>query len=88
QTKLFAYDSGTHQLVIIPMSDIDVSTLGDLDGDGTFTLTDVVLELNCVFLGTGNCPFNLADMNCDGRLSPVDVVLILNFVFLEVSLPC
>jgi len=63
-------------------------TLGDLNGDGMFTPADVVLELNCVFLGTGNCPFNLADLNCDGQLTPTDVVLILNFVFLGSPPPC
>ena len=65
-----------------------VPMVGDLNGDGLFTPADVVLELNCVFLGTGNCPFNLADMNCDSQLSPADVVLILNFVFLGIPLPC
>jgi hypothetical protein len=88
QSKLFAYDDSSHQLVVIPMNDIYVPTLGDLDGDGTFSLADIVLELNCVFLGTGYCPFNLADMNCDSALSPTVVVLILNFVFLGTAFPC
>lgn len=65
-----------------------VPILGDLNGDGLFTPADVVLELNCVFLGTGNCNLTMSDLNCDSQLSPADVVLILNFVFLGIPLPC
>jgi hypothetical protein len=65
-----------------------VPMLGDLNGDGMFAPSDVVLELNCVFLGTGNCPFNLADTNCDSQLTPADVVLMLNLVFLVIPLLC
>jgi len=58
---------------------------GDLNRDGILSPTDVVLQLNCVFLSTGNCA--LADVNCDGQLSPADVVLELNAVFLSAPLP-
>ena len=61
---------------------------GDLNGDGTFTASDVVLMLNCVFLETGNCALPFTDLNCDGALSPADAVLELNLVFSETPLPC
>lgn len=61
---------------------------GDLNRDGILSPTDVVLELNCVFLATGSCSLGLVDLNCDGACTPTDVVLILNLVFLGVSLPC
>jgi len=61
---------------------------GDLSNDGRLTPTDVVLMLNCVFLGLGNCSLLVADLNCSGGLSPADVVLILNLVFLGAGLAC
>jgi len=63
-------------------------TRGDLNGDLTLTAADVVLELNCVFLGTGDCGLCFADANCDGILTSADVVLELNGVFLGASLAC
>jgi len=61
---------------------------GDMDSDGNLTIFDVVLELNCAFLGTGYCDFCYADVNCDGILTAADVVLELNAVFLQTPLPC
>lgn len=56
---------------------------GDLNGDSIFTPADVVLELNCVFIGTGPCDTCLVDVNCDGTNSPADIVIELNAVFLN-----
>ena len=64
------------------------SVKGDLNGDSTLTASDVVLMLNCVFLGTGLCGPCFADVNCDGILSASDVVLELNKVFLGTPFPC
>jgi WD40 repeat protein len=63
--------------------------LGDLNLDGQLTTTDVVLELNSVFLGDSfPAPPASADCNCDGGLSPADVVLLLNATFLGKPFPC
>ncbi len=64
------------------------SPKGDLDSDGYFTATDVVLEINCFFLSPGNCPLNLTDLDCNGVLQLADIVLLLNRVFLGISPPC
>jgi len=61
---------------------------GDLSNDGQLSPSDVVLMLNCVFTGTGNCSLAVADLNCSGGLSPSDVVLELNLVFSAAGLPC
>lgn len=61
---------------------------GDMNADGNVTVFDVTLELNCVFLGTGNCDLCLADVNCDGILTPSDVVLELFAVYLQRPFPC
>lgn len=61
---------------------------GDLNGDGVLSGADVVLELNCIFLGQGDCLPAAADANCDGGLSPQDIVLELQGVFLGQNFPC
>ncbi len=61
---------------------------GDLDGDGVLTATDIVLLLNCVFLGEGNCEVCFADVDCDGSLTSSDVVMELNAVFLGSAVSC
>lgn len=61
---------------------------GDLDFDQQLTPADIVLELNCVFMGTGNCFLETADLNCDGLLTSSDVVLHLNLVFMGQPPPC
>jgi hypothetical protein len=62
--------------------------LGDLNRDCSLGVSDVVMELNCVFSGLGNCPLNITDTNCDGRLTPTDVILLLYAVFLNTPLGC
>jgi hypothetical protein len=61
---------------------------GDLNASGGLSPADVVMMLNCVFLGTGNCGNCFTDVNCSGDFSPADVVLELNAVFLGASFPC
>ncbi|MCI0329768.1 MAG: alkaline phosphatase D family protein [candidate division Zixibacteria bacterium] len=55
--------------------------IGDLNRDGSFTASDVVLLVDCIFSGTENCNFCFSDVNCDGRLSGSDVVSELYRVF-------
>jgi len=66
-----------------------IKVKGDLNRDTILTASDVMLELNCVFLGitppAGDCA---CDLNCDGVASPADVVLELNKVFLDIPFPC
>ncbi len=47
---------------------------GDLNLDGNFTASDVVLQVECIFTGIGNCTSCILDVNCDGNLSGSDVV--------------
>ena len=61
---------------------------GDLNGDGSFSASDVVLLLNCVFQQTGDCDLSFTDLNCDGRLSGTDIVLELYLVFSEIPVTC
>ena len=60
---------------------------GDMNGDLVYTGSDVILLLNCAFLGTGSCNPCFADVNCDGILTGSDVVLITNRAFLGSTAP-
>ncbi len=65
------------------------AVLGDLNMDGRLTTTDVVLELNAVFLDSAfPAPFEAADCNCDGQLRPSDVVLLVMATFAGIPLAC
>jgi len=57
--------------------DTSCQTLGDLNGDGTFNVVDIVLLVNAVMDWTYN---PLGDMNEDGVNNVVDVVLLVNLV--------
>lgn len=62
---------------------------GDLNLDGEISTSDVVLELNKVFLGQAiSAPEGAADLNCDNLLTASDVVLLLNRAFLNKPFPC
>ncbi len=61
------------------------SAKGDMNADGNLSPSDVVLILNCTFLGFGSCELCFADVNCDGSLSAADVVDELNYVFLGIA---
>jgi len=62
---------------------------GDLNGDGVLTSADVVLELNCVFLGIAPPAGSAAcDFDCSGTPNPPDPVILLNTVFLGNPFPC
>lgn len=76
------------ELVTITVVDPAGARKGDLNLDGILTGADVVLMLNCVFLGVGSCPLSVADVNCDGILTGADVVLELNATFLGAPFPC
>ncbi|HLG93301.1 MAG TPA: hypothetical protein VI546_00525, partial [candidate division Zixibacteria bacterium] len=61
---------------------------GDFNFDLTITPSDVVLGMNCIFFGTGDCPLEVADSNCDLSLTPTDIILLLNAAFLDQPFPC
>ncbi len=68
---------------------VNVIFKGDLDLDGDDHPADIVLLLNCVYLGIAPpVGSEVCDVNCDGVGSSADVVAILNAVFLGTPYPC
>jgi len=62
---------------------------GDLNGDGALSPVDVVLALNCIFLGIEpQSGFAFCDVNCDGLATSSDIVVMLNVIFLGTLFPC
>jgi hypothetical protein len=78
------------ELLLVPTNKLFVARKlkGDLNASLDLTPADVVLQLNCAFLGTGDCELSFSDLNCDGTLSTADVVLELNAVYLDAEFPC
>jgi hypothetical protein len=78
------------EMLLVPTTKLFVARKlkGDLNGTLDLTPADVVLSLNCTFLGTGDCDLSFSDLDCNGMLSPADVVLELNAVFLDMDFPC
>jgi hypothetical protein len=62
---------------------VGVCQAGDMNSDGVLSSADVVLELNCVFLGLGCIP--CSEINCDGLLTAADVIVTLNWIFLGLA---
>jgi len=69
-------------------SPLCMNVKGDMDGNGIYSVVDVVHLINCTFLDLGFCDICYTDVNCDGIPTPADVVLELNRVFLDVPFPC
>ncbi len=62
---------------------------GDLSLDGTLSLFDVVLALNCVFVGEPPpAAPSACDLNCDGKVMPADVSVLLLMVFAAMPASC
>ncbi len=80
--------SGNNVSVLKNLASVCLAAKGDMNCDGNLMPSDVVVMLNCVFLGNGNCGLSFSDANCDGGLTPADVVLELSAVFLAAPFPC
>lgn len=79
--------TGNYDIVLVKFAPC-WSMQGDLNEDGFYTPTDVVMELNRVFLGIGEFTNCMADLNCDDVLTAADVVGLLRTVFLGLPKPC
>lgn len=61
---------------------LQVFPKGDANGDGKFTVSDVVYIINYLFKGGPSPnPLLLGDANCDGKLNVSDVIFLINYLF-------
>jgi hypothetical protein len=56
--------------------------IGDVNCDGSVTISDVVYIINYLFRGgPAPCGMDAGDINCDGDVSIADVIYIINYLF-------
>jgi hypothetical protein len=62
---------------------------GDVNGDSTVNVSDVVYLINCLFVPGSPPPDPMAvgDVNCDGKVNVNDVVYLINSLFVAGSPP-
>jgi hypothetical protein len=56
---------------------IDI-TLGDLNGDGTLNILDIVVLANLILSGDNSNP--TGDLNQDGSYNILDIVILVNLI--------
>ena len=66
------------------------AVIGDVNADGTITVSDIVYLINYLFkLGPAPIPIHgVGDANCDGKVSVLDVVYLINYLFKGGPAPC
>ena len=68
---------------------VTVGLKGDLNFDGAVSPADVVLELQCVYLGDiPPAGQSACDLNCDGQVTAADFTAMLNYKYLTGVWPC
>ncbi len=62
---------------------------GDVDGNGSVSIADVVYIINYIFAGgPAPNPLAAADVDCSGGVSIADAVYIINYIFAGGAAPC
>ena len=69
-SRILKYDDGFYDGNFCALS-------GDVNGDGTINISDVVLTVNCVLGGTCS---DCSDLNADGVVNVQDIILIVNTI--------
>ncbi|HER00262.1 MAG TPA: hypothetical protein ENO22_13060 [candidate division Zixibacteria bacterium] len=74
---------------VVSVTVSNIYLCGDVTGEGTTNITDVLTVINYVYVGTEIPGFlESADVNCDNKISISDVIYISNFIFLDGPAPC
>lgn len=69
--------------------DFKIMALGDADGSGTVTISDVVYLINYIFGGgPAPNPIESGDADCSGAVTISDVVYLINYIFAGTAAPC
>ncbi len=69
--------------------DFKIMALGDADGSGTVTISDVVYLISYIFGGgPAPNPIESGDADCSGAVTISDVVYLINYIFAGTAAPC
>jgi len=62
---------------------------GDVDGEGTVNIADVVFLIDYIFMGgAAPQPISLGDVDCSGSINIADVVRLIAYIFSHGAAPC
>ncbi len=71
-----------NQIWYFMVTGLPYSTLGDLNGDGSIDISDVVFAINYLYRsGPASDPLELGDANCDEKVNTGDIVYLINYLF-------
>jgi len=71
-----------NQIWYFMVTGLPYSTLGDLNGDGSIGVSDVVFAIDYLYRsGPAPDPLELGDVNCDERVNTGDIVYLINYLF-------
>ena len=71
------------------MFDLNFGFSGDVDGDGSVTVADVVFLINYIFIGgAAPQPLFLGDVDCSGSINIADCVYLIKYIFSGGPEPC
>jgi hypothetical protein len=69
--------------------DLPSVRVGDVTGEGTINVTDVIFLINYLYIGgPAPVPLMTGDVNCDGVVNTVDVIYIINYLYIGGPSPC
>jgi hypothetical protein len=69
--------------------DLPSVQVGDVTGEGTIDVTDVLFLINYLYIdGPAPVPLMTGDANCDGRINITDVIHIINYLYIGGPSPC
>jgi 6-phosphogluconolactonase (cycloisomerase 2 family) len=75
--------------VLLNLSNIPGYIAGDVNGDGSVSLSDIVYLINYLFkFGPAPVPSQAGNTNCDSKTSLSDIVYLINYLFKSGSPPC
>lgn len=78
----FAGNAGRLTSGVYSQQNLPDYVAGDVDGNGTVTISDVVFLINYIFAGTQAPPNpSAADTDCSGMISISDAVYLISFIF-------
>ncbi len=80
--QTFAGNAGRLTSGVFSQQNLPNFVAGDVDENGTVTISDVVFLINYIFAGTQAPPNpSAADTDCSGAITISDAVFLINFIF-------
>ena len=73
-------DFGAEGVEVLPEKNVNLSLLGDVNGDGDVTVTDVTALVEIILNNATDYDLSVADVNGDGSISVTDVAALVDII--------